>query len=237
MLHARKTKSISTLAAALPLMALLPGCVVDGDGATASDLASAEQTLATSLPYVSPAAAAAIARTVTEPAPGARHHQQPSHELFALARGRWIGECDLLVPGQDEPALTVETERIVEPTGDPNEYTWTIIYRGPDFPEQVRPYTILADPDNPGRYVIDEHNGILLASYFVDGNMLVSPFEVPGLNIVARDVIRGNKWEFQVTASSTTPELTADLGDGFIVNSFPVSSVEKCKMRRRHSPH
>jgi hypothetical protein len=236
MLHAG-TKSISTLATALPLMALLPGCVMDGAGVTASELASAEQALAASLPLVSPAAAAAIATAMTEPAPDVRRHEQPDHDLFALARGRWIGECDLLVPGQDEPALTVETERIVEPTDNPNEYTWTIIYRGPDFPEQVRPYTILADPDNPGRYVIDEHNGILLASYLVDGNILVSSFQVPNLHLVARDVFRGNKWEFENTATFTTPELSADLGDGFVVDSFPVSSVEKCKMRRAGSPH
>jgi hypothetical protein len=236
MLHAR-TKSISTLAAALPLMALLPGCVMDGADAMASDLASAEQALAASLPLVSPAAATAIATAMTEPAPGVRRHEQPGHDLFALAQGRWVGECDLLVPGQDEPALTVETERIVEPTDNPNEYTWTIIYRGPDFPEQVRPYTILADPDNPGRYVIDEHNGILLASYLLDGNILVSSFQVPNLHLVARDVFRGNKWEFENTATSTTPELSADLGDGFVVDSFRVSSMERCKMRRHGSPH
>lgn len=234
MLHAH-TKSISTLAAVLPLMALLPGCVIDGAGAMAPDPAS-EQTLAATLPHVSPAAAEALARAMTGPAPGVGHHDPPGHDLFALAQGRWVGECDLLLPGQDEPALTVETERIVEPTENPNEYTWTIIYRGPDFPEQVRPYTILADPDNPGRYVIDEHNGILLASYLVDGNILISPFQVPDLHLVARDIIRGNKWEFQVTATSRTPELSADLGDGFVVDSFPVVNVEKCKMRR-HGPH
>jgi hypothetical protein len=227
MLHVR-AMSRSTLFVAAPLMALLHGCVMDGGDPMAPDLASAEQALAADLPHLGPALVPALALS----APDARHHDQPGGDLFALARGRWVGDCEILVPGQEEPVLTVEMERITEPTGTPGEYTWTIIYRGPDF-EQVRPYTILADPATPGRYVVDEHNGILLPSYLVNGNILVSEFEVQGIRLMTREVFNGKKYDFEITTLPTTPELSSDLGDGFVVDSFRVATMQKCKLRRQ----
>lgn len=233
MLHVR-WKSMSRVAA-VSLLALLQGCAVNGTDLPAADLAAAEQALTTDLPLLSPAAAAGM----IGPEPSALRHHQPGDDpddLFDLARGRWVGNCDILLPGQDEPVDSVEMERITEPTGNPNEYTWTIIYRGPDF-EQVRPYTIQANPDTPGRYIVDEHNGILLTHALLDGNILVSEFQVQNVRLVTREVFHGNKYDFEITVMSTTPELSSDLGDGFVVDSFRVLNMQKCKLRRRGGHH
>ena len=242
MLHVR-ANSISTFAATAPLLALLHGCVMDGVDSVASDVASVEQALAAPLPLLAPGVASALeeaelgaASATEEQELGALAHDEPAHALFDLARGRWIGECDVLVPGRAEPTLTVEMERITEPTENPNEYTWAIIYRGPGF-EQVRPYTILADPTIAGRYVVDEHNGILLPSYLVDGNILVSEFQVGNIRLLTREVFRGNQYDFEISIMSRFPELRSDLGGGFVVDSYRVSSMQKCELRRHGSPH
>jgi hypothetical protein len=237
MLHVH-AKSISTVAAA-SLVALLHGCVAEGADPVASDLAGLEQALTAPLPHLAPGVAAALEESEMSgriEALGAGRHDQDEGDLFALAEGRWVGECEILVPGQAEPTLTVEMERITEPTENPDEYTWTIIYRGPGF-EQVRPYTILADRTTPGRYVVDEHNGILLPSYLVDGNILVSEFEVQGIRLLTREVFRGKKYDFEISIMSATPELSSDLGDGFVVDSYRVSSMQKCELRRRGPRH
>lgn len=232
MLHVR-ARFMSTVAAAVPLIAMLPGCVMEDPGLTAGELGTAEQALVAELPLISPAAAAATA--APEPELRALSHDAPGGDLFALAQGRWVGQCDILLPGREEPVQSVEMERITEPTENPNEYTWTIIYRGPDF-EQVRPYTILAT-ETPGRYIVDEHNGILLPNYLIDGNILVSEFQVQNVRLFTREVFRGNKYDVEFTVSSVTPELSSDLGDGFVVDSFRILNTQKCSLRRKGPRH
>lgn len=219
--------------AIVPLIAMLPACVLDESDLASGELATAEQALIAELPLLSPAAAAATeASAAAKRAPG---HDDPSGDLFALAQGHWVGRCDILLPGQEEPAQSVEMERITEPTENPGEYTWTIIYRSPDF-EQVRPYTILAT-ETPGRYIVDEHNGILLPNYLIDGNILVSQFQVQNVRLFTREVFRGNKYDVEFTVSSVSPELSSDLGGGFVVDAFRVQSTQKCSLRRKGPRH
>lgn len=233
MLHVR-ARFMSTVVAAVPLIAMLSGCLMDDAGVTAGELGTAEQALTAALPLVSPAAVAAS----IAPGMGALRHDRPAGDLFALARGRWVGQCDIFVPGQAEPVQSVEMERITEPTDNPNEYTWTIIYRSPDFGDDVRPYTVRTT-ETPGRYVIDEHNGIELPNYLMNGNLLVSEFQIPLYNIrlFTRELFQGNKYEIEFTSVSMPPELTSDLGDGFTVDSFRMISTQKCSLRRKGPRH
>jgi hypothetical protein len=219
---------------AVPLIAMLPACVMDESSLASGELDTAEQALVAELPFLSPGAAAAT----LAPEMRALKHHSPTGDLFALAQGRWVGQCDIFVPRQDEPVQSVEMERITEPTGNPGEYTWTIIYRSPDFGEDVRPYTVQAT-ETPGRYVIDEHNGIQLPNYLVAGNILVSEFQIAAYNIrlFTREVFRGNQYDIEFTSVFMPPELISDLGNGFAVDSFRVISTQKCSLRRKGPRH
>lgn len=224
--------------AALAAVTALAGCTdsgpiagsIDGTGEARQSLLGAE------LPLLSDAAAALSAplttsALATSDAAAARRPRPPVDPLLELARGRWLGTCDILLTGQTEPAISVEIERITEPTGVPGEMTWTLIYRDASG-EQVRPYVMRADPAVAGRYIFDENNGILISNYLQGGNLLYSDFEVQGIRLRTRDEFRNNRYEFEIGIGATTPEIVSDLGDGFIVNSYRVLNTQKCSMRK-----
>ncbi len=230
----RRTKVVSSLSFLAPaaLAAALISCAdsspVTGD---AGERASA-------LPLLSSAALSATAKaTVAEAKGGAAQEfsaarpRPPVDPLLKLARGRWLGTCDILLTGQTEPAISVEIERITEPTGVPGEFTWTLIYRDANG-EQVRPYIMRADPAVPGRYLLDENNGIVLSNYLQGGNLLYSDFEVQGIRLRTRDLFKHNRYDFEIGIGATTPEITSDLGDGLVIDSYRVLNTQKCSMRR-----
>lgn len=203
----------------------LAGCAVD---ASASDAEAAKATGA--LPLLSEAASQAVA---TDDADASlRRRPQPTGEpLLDLVRGRWLGTCDILITGQTEPAISVEIERITEPTGVPGEMSWTLIYRDATG-EQVRPYTMRADAARPGRYLLDENNGIVLTNYLQGGNILKSDFEVQGIRLTTREEFNRNKYDFEISVAQVAPELSSDLGDGFVVHSYRVINTQKCSMKK-----
>lgn len=229
----RTSRSLFSLSllAALSSLTAVAGCTSDGasaaapsDGSGALPLLSAAALTATQAAAPAPGKAAASELTAARPRP-------PVDPLLKLARGRWLGTCDILRTGQTEPALTVEIERITEPTGVPGEFTWTLIYRDASG-EQVRPYVMRADPAVPGRYILDENNGILLTNYLQGGNLLYSDFEVQGIRLRSRDLFKHNRYDFEIGIGATTPELTSDLGDGLVIDSYRVLNTQKCTMRR-----
>lgn len=184
-------------------------------------------------PLVSPLALAPPAPKPTS-AESALRAPRPDDPLFARALGRWVGSCEIWIPGRDQPVQTVGIERITEPTDDPATYTWTLIYKTPDG-DQVRPYIMSADPARPGRYILDE--GGLYLSHYLIGDILYSDFDVPGARLLARDEIRRNRYDFEIQVSATTPELTNDLGGGFLVNAYRMNSIQRCSLRRAGHGH
>lgn len=208
---------------ALPLLAL-SACTVADDRAATTEVAA---------PLVSPLAMLQPAEAQTKNV-ATTLSSRSEDPLFARAAGRWIGSCDIWIPGRDEPVQTVGIERITEPTEDPATYTWTLIYKTPAG-DQVRPYIMSADPARPGRYVLDE--GGLYLSHYLIGDVLYSDFDVPGARLLARDEIRHNRYDFEIQVSATTPELTNDLGEGFLVNAYRMNSIQRCSMRRAGRGH
>lgn len=204
---------------ALPLLALAACTATETDPAA---MTAAAAPLVSSLAMTAPADAPAKSATTLE-------SHRPEDPLFARALGRWVGSCDILVAGRDQPVQTVGIERITEPTDDPSTFTWTIIYKLPDG-DQVRPYLMSADPARPGRYVLDE--GGLYLSHYLIGDVLYSDFDVPGARLLARDEIRHHRYDFEIQVSATSPEITNDLGEGFLVNAYRMNSIQRCSMRR-----
>lgn len=226
-----RTKLVSLCA--LSSFVALAGCTAE-PAVTAGD-ATATATSAGALPLLSSAATAALAgkpgAEAALAAPGSSSARPPIDPLLKLARGRWLGTCDILLTGRTEPAISVEIERITEPTATPGEFTWTLIYRDASG-EQVRPYVMRADPAVPGRYILDENNGILISNYLQGGNLLYSDFEVQGIRLRTRDLFQHNRYDFEIGIGATTPEISSDLGDGLVVDSYRVLNTQKCSMRR-----
>ncbi len=223
----------SVLVAGLAGM-LASACVAPDPSAGAAlgdtDFALATPAVVTTPALLSPSTVLSLQRT-TEPASDERRRPPGDGDLFALAEGHWRGHCDIFVPGQADPVQSVGMERITEATGDPNEYTWTIIYHNPEVGEDIRNYTVLAT-ETPGRYVIDEHNGIFLPAYLADGNVLVSEFQAPSFDIrvMSREVFKRNRYEIEFISMSMTPEEVSD--SEVVIESFPVLSVQRCSLRR-----
>lgn len=223
--------------AALSLCAAVAGCT--GDSPLLAEDGSPAAAARIGLPLASRAAADQAtapdkpASAASAAALRARPPRPPVDPLLALARGRWLGTCDILLTGRSEPAVTIEIERITEPTGTPGEFTWTLIYRDASG-EQVRPYIMRADPAVPGRYLLDENNGIVLTSYLQGPNLLSSDFDVPGVRLHTREEFHRNRYEFEIGVSALAPELVSDLGDDFIINAYRTLNTQKCELRRIH---
>lgn len=206
-----RAKSISLHAAAAPLLAVLHGCAApDAAPLPGPALAASEQL---SLPGEQGARALG---------------SQDSDDLLSVAQGHWLGTCDVIIPGSDQPTFSVEMERLVAPTENPGELTWTIVYRAPGL-EQVRPYTMSVSDQAPGRYLLDEHNGILIPHYFFHDGILVSEYQVGNIRLMTRETFHGRKSDFEIIITSVDPELTTNAGE-FVVDAFTVSSIQKCSL-------
>lgn len=213
------------LLSSLPLLALSACTTAEDPAARATTRAEA--------PLVSPLALTPSGEAPTKSAT-TMESRRSGDPLFQLAAGRWIGSCDIWIPGRAEPVQSVGIERITEATEDPSTFTWTLIYKTPAG-DQVRPYIMSADPARPGRYLLDE--GGLYLSHYLIGDVLYSDFDVPGARLLARDEIRRNRYDFEIQVSATTPELTNDLGGGFLVNAYRMNSIQRCSLRRAGHGH
>ncbi len=230
-LPARLTALASTL-----VLAGLAGCVADpsassADGTTAS--ASSRAAAAVELPALALPTAARSAAAASSEASAARR-PRPSDPLFAAVLGHWKGECDIFLPGVDEPAFSVGVERISERTADPDEITWTLIYRNGTTPDQ-RNYSMRRDPTQPGRYVLDEHNGILLTNYMHGDDLMINDFEGLGFRLRGREEYKNGRYDFEFVTSEVVPEITSPLGDVEFY-AYRVLSTQRCTMRR-HGRH
>ena len=214
---------------ALSVAPALVGCVAEP--ATPGEASVLEQVPQGSLP-------ALVAKVATDSPSGAelaRHRPpRPTDPLFAAVLGHWAGECKVYLPGVAEPAFTVGVERISERTANPDEVSWTLIYHGgPAGPgEDIRNYTMRRDPTQPGRYVLDEHNGILLTNYMHGDDLMINDFEGLGFRLRGREEYRNGRYDFEFVTSEVTPEITSVVG-GVSFYAYKVVSTQRCSMRRQ----
>jgi hypothetical protein len=186
------------------------------------------------LPALAVPASAAEAAAAGE-ATAAHWPRPPRTEdpLFAAVLGHWSGECNVYLPGVDEPVFTVGVERISQPTANPDEITWTLIYHR-DI-EDVRNYFMRKDPVQPGRYLLDEKNGIVLTSYMHTDDLMINDFEGLGFRLRGREQYSRNRYDFEFVTSAVVPEITSDIG-GTEFYAYQVISTQRCSMRRAGRP-
>jgi hypothetical protein len=215
-------------ALALSVVPALVGCVAEPG--TAGEPVALEQAPQGSLPSLTVAVAS---DSLSSAELNRRRPPRPSDPLFAAVLGRWVGDCKIYLPGVAEPAFIVDVERISELTTNPDEISWTLIYRnGPRPGEDIRNYTMRRDPTQPGRYVLDEHNGILLTNYMHDDDLLINDFEGLGMRLRGREEYRNGRYDFEFVTSEVTPEITSEVG-GVAFYAYKVVSTQRCSMRRQ----
>lgn len=146
--------------------------------------------------------------------------------------GRWSGPSTSTAPGR--PPLKFSMGLDIAPDG-PGQWTWTITYDGAQG-AQVRRYHLRSSGDDPGRFVIDENNGIVLQATLIDGS-LYCPFSLGDQTLTAiyRPVSPGTpeaRIEFEV--------ITFRAGDGVdtggrsgapAVRTWPVASLQRAVLR------
>lgn len=93
--------------------------------------------------------------------------------------GVWQGSLTLRPPLKNFPATSPMELRIAPK--EKNRWSWTIAYSG----QPERGYELVALPESPGAFVMDEKNGILLDT-FLEENELLSAFEVDGRLLLTR---------------------------------------------------
>ena len=149
-------------------------------------------------------------------------------EPTALApawHGDWRGQLVITGPGDKRSELAMRL--VIEPIKDSSEFTWKLTY-GEGDKAQLRDYKLVPVPGKPGRFRIDERNGIVLDARLVN-DVIYCPFEVGGAVLSTRYELRGDTLRFDVTSSKPLAEKT---GDGK-VRGYDVDVVQSAELRKK----
>lgn len=145
--------------------------------------------------------------------------------LPAEWHGTWTGTMAITNPADKRTEVPVEME--IGPTKDGKGITWKTTY-GDGDKKVVKDYVLVPDAEKPGRFIIDEKNGIGLAARLVDG-VMYSTFEVGGAVLTARYELREKGLQFEITSAKPAKEKT---GDGK-VQDYPVDMVQVVELKRK----
>jgi hypothetical protein len=157
--------------------------------------------------------------------------QPPAVEPAAFSDwfGVWAGRLKI-TPEKGEPR---ETTMMLElsPIGETGRFVFRITYGAGDS-VQVRDYELVPKKDKPGRYEIDEKNGIKLEAKLIGGT-LYSAFQVGDHVIQSKyervgDVVRVET----VAVGMKDAKGTKPTGGGAEVKSFPVVTVQSAELKR-----
>lgn len=142
--------------------------------------------------------------------------------------GVWKGRC--VSETAEGKKFEFAMELHIRPV-ESHRYSWKIVYgEGPN--QQVRPYELLADPAKPGKFTIDEKNGILLDCQRF-GSVLQSQFQVQKNLIVSRDELTAEGLSVEITTfDASKPRATATQGGKFQVASYPVRAIQRGLLTR-----
>jgi hypothetical protein len=149
--------------------------------------------------------------------------------------GQWVGTLSTFAPPdsvRNRIRITLEIAREASGTG----YTWRSVFNA-DTIRGVRPYRLLIDDANLGRYIIDESNGVLLDASYVDG-VLTSVFQVKSVVLESRYFLRGDTLTHELTwwdaaSSRTATGAGANAEGGAEVKSFRVQGMQRSVIVRR----
>jgi photosystem II stability/assembly factor-like uncharacterized protein len=147
--------------------------------------------------------------------------------------GQWAGDARVVGGASD---MRFRMELIVGPGPSADRYQWTIVYDGAAG-RQERRYELLVRDRAKGLYAIDEKNGIVIESRFLDG-ALHGLFEVEGTRIATRESLvglGGNAEAIEVEMVVTSvgdPSVSGGDGGAPEVRSWAPKSIQRATLRR-----
>jgi hypothetical protein len=149
--------------------------------------------------------------------------------LPAAWDGVWKG-MTVIDSGTPKPQQ-VPMELHVAAVADSSVKTWKILYGAGDG-QSTRNYEIAPVPNEPGRFLVDEKNGLLLDNYLL-GNVLLSQFTVSGNFVSTRFELRGDIIEVEMTIyDAKTPRQSKLTGAAIEVNSYRWKSTQHGTLTR-----
>lgn len=149
----------------------------------------------------------------------------PQPALPVAWHGTWTGT--MTVTDASDQATEVEVALTIAPVPDTRTATWKTTY-GTGERAVVKDYAIVPVDGKPGRFRIDEKNGVLLDARLA-GRTLYSQFEVAGAVLTARYELRGDVLAFEITSAKPRPEKS---GKG-TVQSYAVNAVQTADLKKK----
>ncbi len=151
--------------------------------------------------------------------------------------GNWTGELEIYNASGLIQKIFMGLN--IQPTDSAGVFTWEVTY-GEGEEKQVRPYSLKTIDAQRGHYATDEHNSIILDSYWVAGK-LIEVFSVEGsLLITTTQQLDENTLLWEIIVSSDNP--VASTGNTEIdgekipeVKSFPVPALQRALLTRVQS--
>lgn len=144
--------------------------------------------------------------------------------------GVWAGTLRI-TPEKGEPRETTMTLEIT-PIGVTGRFVFRITY-GLGDAAQVRDYELVPKKDKPGRFEIDEKNGIKLDARLTGGT-LYSAFQVGDVLIQSKYERVGDVLQVEMVALGMKDgKTTKPTGGGAEVKSFPVVTVQTAELKRQ----
>lgn len=179
------------------------------------------RSVAFSLALALPAAAQEPAPAPSSPAPVA---------LPAEWEGVWKGTTTVLSPSGHAEEVPMELH-VAPAAGGPGVRTWTIVY-GPEGARLTRPYEIAPVAGEPGRFVVDEKNGLFVDNQLV-GATLYSLFKVSTSYVATRFEHRADRIAVEmVLFDAVEPRQSRLTGGQVEVASYRHKSIQSGVLHR-----
>jgi hypothetical protein len=139
--------------------------------------------------------------------------------------GTWAGQ--MTVTGAADKTTEVPVVLRIEAIRGTDDLAWVMTY-GDGEKKQVKDYKLVPVAGKPGRFRIDEQNGIVLDARLVNG-VLYSQFEVGGRVLTARYGLGDDRIKFEVTSAKPAAEKT---GDGKVLG-YGVEAVQSAVLKKK----
>ena len=149
----------------------------------------------------------------------------PTTALPKEWQGSWQGTLKIRNSKDKESSVAIGLE--IQPIKATRHFTWKIIY-GEGDKKSVRDYKLVPIKEMPGRFHIDEGNGILLDARLVD-NVIYSQFRVGDAMLTARYELRGTALLFEITSAKASAK---KIGKGMI-QGYLIQVVQSAVMKKK----
>ena len=140
--------------------------------------------------------------------------------------GHWEGRMVWWAQGLARDTVPVEMD--IVPLDDTLGWSWKTVYITPNQ-SIVKDYRLFPDPEQEHAFLLDEGDGIVLAS-FVFGDRMYSSFEVSGNWIQSCYILDGDQLNLELTAGMKA-EMTAEE-----IQNYSVGTLQWSELYRKQEP-